>query len=619
MFELPTHHVRRERLLAGLDTVPVVVIEAPSGFGKSTLAVELRSSLGPTRVAQVTVHGDGGGDRRVLHPLRRALIGLGEDAAAAALAEPGDGAAEALQAALEVLDGTAPLLLVVDDAHLLGDDGALLVQVVEHRPTPLRLVIAARRLPSGAARLRTRPDVRLLGPEQLRFDVDDVTRLIEDGFGLEATTLDADRLLAATEGWPAALTFVVAQAARRLEGPDAVASTNGAAPGTRATSAAPARRLPVDAASRFSDQVASALPAELRLLAANLAHLPWMDEELANVVQRTMGRATQAPSAASPGDAEPLVDGLLRAGLPITTDTQGRSHFPGAIADVLRRVAPMRVEVARAIAGCHLDRDRPEEAIAILRSAGALEDLGRLFSALPTGARAHLTADEIIAAIDVLPRRVVDRYPRVLLELARAYSRAGEPDDHAAVLGRLRTLLDAEERTAAADGRAPSDPVLRRALEVEQLAMDVYSQPRDEVAARIDAALRAADDAESGTVARALVVRGMLHAWQGDRGVARRSLRRAAQLFRACGEPHEASRALVQLGFNVDLHGDLARAEETFAAAVSLAEQDGRARATALTYLGEVKVWLGRPQEGSADLEQALELARAVRDARARA
>lgn len=591
MFELPSHHVPRRRVLDGLERFPVVLLEAPSGFGKSTLAAELRRSGAPARVAQVTIHEEGGGDRQVLHPLRRALVRLGEDAAAAALAEPGDGVADALQAALEVLDAAPPLLLLIDDAHLLTDAGALLLQLVEHRPGPVRLVIGARQLPPGAARIRTRVDVRVLGPQELRFDVEDVRRLIEDGVGLDPATVDAHRLLATTEGWPAAVAFAVTQLAR-------------AEPGAEVA----------DPAMRFSDQVAAALPATLRALAAALAHLPWMDDELAASVQDVLAPSPDA------GVRESVLGRLLQAGLPLTTDAEGRTRFPGAIAEVLRGDTPLPIEVARAVCGAHLRHQRPEEAIAVLRSAGAVDDLGRLLGALPTGARAHLTADEIVAAIDALPRRVVDRYPTVLLELARAFARAGEPDDHAAVLRRLRTLL-----ASSSDPQVGDDPSgagveeLRRAVEAEQLALDVYTRPREEVAARVDEVLAAAGDDELATVARALVVRGMIHAWSGERGSARRALRRASQLFAASGEPHEASRALVQLGFNVDLHGDLARAEETFADAVRLAGQDGRARATALTYLGEVKVWLGRSREGGADLEQALRLAQAVRDARARA
>ncbi|HWL44735.1 MAG TPA: AAA family ATPase [Ilumatobacter sp.] len=565
MLELPRHHVARPALVDALRAAAVVVIEAPSGFGKSTLATELAR---PQHTIDLALTGSESGRHTLLLPLRRALRRAGEHGAAAALGEMAVDSADALDSMLDALHDADPLTLIVDDAHHLGDEAHLLVRLVERRPPGARLIIGARVLPPRAIQLRTDPRVTYVDAHSLRFGEADVASLLRNGFGVSVDDRTVARLARTTEGWPAALTFV----GTRMQRSALVDVDAAAAPG------------------ELSSVVLAALPPSLREVAIQLAHLAWLDHELAD---------------AASGHPEALRE-LVDAGLPFAVDTDGRYRLPGAFAEALARRAPLTATVARRAAAWHL-AERPFEALAVLRQAGEWDALAELLTALPPAARARLTSDEITSTIDAVPTHVVRQYPSLMIELARALARAGLRDRHHEVLARA-------ERLAPTQSGA-----YRRAVEVQRVADMLYTGDRAEVARRIDDVLDAAGDHEDGTVARALVVSGVLHAWASRRPEASRALRRAAELFVELGEPFEASRALGQLGYGVDLHDDLRAAEDTFDRAVELSSDDARARAAALTYRGEARVWLGRRDDGAHDLRTALDLGRAARDSRAQA
>lgn len=590
MLELPRHHVPRSTLLERVASAPVVVIEAGSGFGKSTFAAEIAGAGGASRRIYVALTEQDAGPHGLLVPLRRALDRAGAAEAATALAAPTGGTGDAIAAMADALTETgaggrghaATSTLVIDDAHHLADGGATLVQLVASRPPGLRLVIGARTLPTEASSLRHRPDVEVVDAAALRFDGPQTSTLLRDGFQLDADDATVTELVAATDGWPAGLAVVAERWSR-----DA-ADSDTALAGVTAT------RL-VD---RFTSVLLRSVPAEHREVVGQLAQLPWLDHDLADAA----------------ADRSDILDDVLAAGLPLVADDEGRLRFPGAVADALRR-SPLDAQAATRAADHLTSRGLVFDACAVLRRAGDHERIADLLVDLPPAARAQLTADEVVAIVDPLPPAFRRSRPDLLVELARALSRLGQLREH-------RDVLDEAARALAAgplDAAAPGTAVVRRAIESERVSHAIYTDDQATVAARARALLDEVGAEEARTTGRALLTLGVLGAWRGAREEASRLLRRASSVLVEVGEPYEASRALVQLGFNVDLHGDLRVAERTFAEAVDLAGTDGRARATALTYLGEVKVWRGRPDEGVGDLERAAALARAVRDARAQA
>jgi LuxR family maltose regulon positive regulatory protein len=235
----------RPRLLAALDralaALPVTLISAPAGSGKTTLmsawlrrpgsepeqgghaARDEAPVLSPHRLAARTawlaLDGDDNDPARFLLALVGALrrIAPGCGATVAALLRAGDGGpvdARRLAGILvnDILEALPdPFVLVLDDLHVLDDAAiyAALEYLIERIPPQMRLVILSRHDPPlGLARLRARRQVRELRLDDLRFTVDETERLLNDALRLDLSA-DSLRLLhARTEGWAAGISLL---------------------------------------------------------------------------------------------------------------------------------------------------------------------------------------------------------------------------------------------------------------------------------------------------------------------------------------------------------------------------------------------------------------------------
>lgn len=206
--------VARPRLDAMLDRatdVPVTVVSAPAGFGKSTLLANWLSAVDvPTAWVSLDAR-----DRRpatfwpyVLTAVERAVPG----SAAAALTLLGSGQASietvlvGVVNELSVHDGD--LVVVLDDYHLA--DGPEVAEgmtfLVEHLPPQLHLVLSTRADPGlPLARLRARGDLVEVRAADLRFDGEEVTAYLNDVNALALPVEAVAALEARTEGWVAAL------------------------------------------------------------------------------------------------------------------------------------------------------------------------------------------------------------------------------------------------------------------------------------------------------------------------------------------------------------------------------------------------------------------------------
>jgi DNA-binding SARP family transcriptional activator len=115
-------------------------------------------------------------------------------------------------------------VLILDDFHLVDespDIRAIARELVARAPERLSIVFASRRPPSiPLARLRATGEVAELGTDDLRFDLEETSRLFSETYG---RTLEADVLVdvaARTEGWAASLQLV--QAALRDRSPSEI-------------------------------------------------------------------------------------------------------------------------------------------------------------------------------------------------------------------------------------------------------------------------------------------------------------------------------------------------------------------------------------------------------------
>lgn len=219
---LPAGHVRRprlcERLEEGMDG-RLLLVCAPAGFGKSSLAVEFCERL-PAHWQSLWLslnRRDGDPGRfleRLLEGLRRHFPRIGDEALGLlkmrqrhqpfAFEEWLDGLLDELG---ERLDPEHPLLLVLDDYHLA--QGAVLDRCLQfflnHLPTGLLVLVTSRQRPDWhLARLRLSRQMLELQEQDLRLTRDETRELLSVQ-GAELPGVALDNLLQRSEGWVAGL------------------------------------------------------------------------------------------------------------------------------------------------------------------------------------------------------------------------------------------------------------------------------------------------------------------------------------------------------------------------------------------------------------------------------
>ena len=174
-----------DRLLADRDA-PVVTINAAAGFGKTSL------------VSQWLEADD------------RAFISIAAD-------DPFFSVSEVFLLAAELIVGSDPVVLVIDDAQLMKDADveALLERVGQFRPS-CQLVLVGRRSFPGVARLRSEGRLLEIGMPDLAMDLEEAGALIR-AVAPQMPPDDVHELWVRTEGWSTGL-YLAALARRELGG-----------------------------------------------------------------------------------------------------------------------------------------------------------------------------------------------------------------------------------------------------------------------------------------------------------------------------------------------------------------------------------------------------------------
>lgn len=199
--------------LASLQTLAqtsrLVLVRAPAGYGKSTLAAQW-SDEDPRAGCRLQL---GRGDNDPVRLLARVVAGLQglgpvdpELVAELSRAAPRiDNVALPLLAA--DLERRDPFVLVLDDVHEISSEPSrtILAFLVHEFPRGSQLVLITRGDPGvSLARLRAGGDLIEIGTEPLAFDADETREVAARG-GLELSEEAAQALRARTEGWPAAV------------------------------------------------------------------------------------------------------------------------------------------------------------------------------------------------------------------------------------------------------------------------------------------------------------------------------------------------------------------------------------------------------------------------------
>jgi len=535
--------VERKRLYDLLRegrTLPLTLVVAPAGWGKSTIVADWLARDDVT-AGWVSLDGGDNDPKRFWRYLLLAADQAGSAAGAAALRRLDAAGSDVLRDVLpafvnELASAETPLVLVLDDYHLVTSTRVhtTVAMLLDRSPPQLHLMLLTRADPPlPLSRLRVSGDLAELRADDLRFSAAEAVEFFSSRLGPLLSEHDVLRLLARTEGWAAGLQLAALRLRDRADPADFIERLTGA---------------DWHIVNYLGEEVLASQPAEIQefLLVTSI-----LNRMCAPLCDALTGRA----------DGASLISEIYRANLflvPLDDEHRWfRYHhlFGGLLRHELARTAPDRPSVLhQRAAQWYADRGDAAEAIghAIASGDGSLS--GRLVAA-------HWRRPFNAGQLETV-RMWLDALPAELVATSASLSAA-----------RVWVALDTgrlEEVGAALDTAETSVPpdaqlMVLRALQLYK-AGDVGG-----AAARLREISPSAGDPFIATVHQ--LVQGISWMWLGDTGRAGELLVEAARRAEDDGNRlayiyAEGCRALLAVN-----RGDLALADSLVADAESAVAQ----------------------------------------------
>jgi LuxR family maltose regulon positive regulatory protein len=423
----------RPRLHERLSDAPageLTLVCAPAGFGKTALLADW-ARRSPQPVAWLSL--DAGDDdparfwRHVATAVDRVRPGLGEQLIA--LLDPPPRSFEAVVTALvnQLAAGPEPIVLVLDDYHLVQAPAVhdAVRFLIDHLPAQLRLVLASRADPPlPLARLRGSGRLVELRAGDLRFTADEAAALLREAVGPGLPDSAVAALAERTEGWVAGLQL----AALSLQGRADVAGFVDGFSGSH--------RYVLD---YLTEEVLDRQPEPLRGFLLETSILERLSGPLCDAVT---GR----------GDGQQLLERAERANLFLVPldEVRGWWRYHQLFADLLqarlRQEAPERVAALhRAAAAWHEDHGLADDAV---RHAVAAGDPAWAVRLVDRNVEALLQRGEgatLQGWLAALPHDLVCTRPRLCLAQAVTALIGGRLDDAEVLLTQAERAYDAAE------------------------------------------------------------------------------------------------------------------------------------------------------------------------------
>lgn len=419
----------------------LVFIQAPAGFGKTTLVADwLAASRRP--FAWIGIDREERDADAFLARLEASVdFAIGAEPRGSRLSVPTQAAREAclLSVAGRIADTGQPLVLVIDDFHNLKDSGgqSLVSRLCDFLPEGTTLVVASREgIPFPVGRLRARGELAELGVEELRFRLPEVREFLARVSPGRLSDEDAASLEGRTEGWIAGLQLAV------------IALRDGRDPRGFIDAFGGSSRTVYDFLSE--EALASLPPADLEFLTA-LSVVDCFSASLCEAL--TAGLPAADPAEGCAEDARTRLHRLERDCLFMVPLDDERSRyrfhvlFREALLGRLRATDPGRERGLRLAASAWLEaHGHPAEAMrqAVLAGdagrAGALAE-GYALSLLERGDLAELRA-----GFEALSLEGAAAGPWFRLAACWAAAYAGQLDE---AVARVEMVAEAEAGTAA--------------------------------------------------------------------------------------------------------------------------------------------------------------------------
>jgi DNA-binding SARP family transcriptional activator len=427
----------------------VAVVQAGTGYGKSTALASLvdrdyslawyRLAAQDTDALVFLLH--------LLHSFRVALPGMSERALAAlegwesVASPPGRGSPLPWQTIVGILVNqlvecaTGPILLVIDDVHLLNQASEplrILDWLIGRAPPDLHVLLSTRyplQLPH-AIDWRVRGELLEIRQQELAFTVQEVSALFNDQYRLFLTPEEVNDLAAQTEGWAIALQLVwqglrtglasdLPQALRRLSDSDE------------------------DFFAFLAQEVLEQQPADVQAFLLTTPVLREMTPSVCDCLRASKACST-LESAVSPGatdrgaggtgrpaDSDQILNYLLESGLFVVDLGDGHLRYHHLFRDFLcHRLDPgQATALHQSAAVCCQQHGAEEEAIHHLLAAQAFKEAAILLDRLGRKMVRAGRLDTLVGWIGSLPPDVLEAHPSLLVylgDIARLHSRFEE-------------------------------------------------------------------------------------------------------------------------------------------------------------------------------------------------
>jgi LuxR family transcriptional regulator, maltose regulon positive regulatory protein len=570
-------------VLAESLNLPLTLISAPAGYGKTTLLADFARQTGSGfHTAWVSLD-QADRDARcfwryVLTALDHCQPGLTDPALQLIEKRPALPLAEMLTALINAISQSqAQYLLILDNLDLADEPPvqSSLNYLLEHQPPQLHLVLSTRRDPPlNLSRLRANNQLLEIRVGQLRCSEAETALFLKEITGIELPPGAAAKIAERTEGWLAGLQLMCLALRSQPGGAGGISSLNGS------------QRYILD---YLNEEVIQRQPAAVRSFLMRTSILRQLSAPLCDAVMDSTG-------------SQAMLEALDQSNLflqPLDDQRQGyryHSLFAEALRSLLQReekelIPDLQLRASRWYAG----QNQVLEAIRYALQARAYQAAADLMEALtetgPTRALKQVwgQSEEIPSMLDwlgQLPAEIVQMRPRLGLYYARLLASAGQSGEVAAWVQAAETALDhlAEPCDVEADQAGgpvsllhPSDPGpeetrrLRGEIAAQRaLTASLHGQPNraGEFCRAAESELREKDLAQQALLACAYAE---VELSRGQAAPAIRSLSQAAAALRQCELPAAEINTLSQAASLLQMQGRLHESQQLLQQAIELA------------------------------------------------
>jgi len=224
----PRHLLVRSRLSLANEHFrdrPIIVVQAPPGFGKTSLIAQWRREYLAGGAAVAWYLADPRDEpQRFLHGLVLAIrVGCGRPSFGRLLLDSPIGPTNVLEGATawlaELAQTSLDCVLIIDEADRLTEASLSgLFYVLHNAPPNLKIVLAGRGgLETMAEDLLAYGHCVAVGPEILRFRIDETITLIKNRFASKVDTDTCARLHDIAEGWPLGIQLALSAMERGVD------------------------------------------------------------------------------------------------------------------------------------------------------------------------------------------------------------------------------------------------------------------------------------------------------------------------------------------------------------------------------------------------------------------